>query len=122
MNPQQIMPPLNLPPIEEVIAPPTASVDPQVQPTAAISPVGAAVNTTAAISTNSDNANPGSVNQSSSSPVIADDVDLIEKEWVKKISEIISKTQNTPYEKARQLSILKQDYMQKRYNKTTKLS
>lgn len=55
-------------------------------------------------------------------PAIADDVDLIEKEWIKKINSIIASTKNNPYEQSRQLALLKMDYLQKRYNKVIKLS
>ncbi len=57
-----------------------------------------------------------------SAPAMADDVDLIEKEWVNKISEIIQKTKGDPYERARQLAVLKSEYLQKRYQKTIKLT
>jgi hypothetical protein len=56
-----------------------------------------------------------------SAPQIADDVDLIEKEWVSKIQEIIQKTHGDPYERARQIALLKNEYLQKRYQKTIKL-
>ena len=58
----------------------------------------------------------------SSTPSVADDSDLIEKEWVQKAKEIISKTQSNPYQQSKELSIFKADYMQKRYNKILKLS
>ena len=58
----------------------------------------------------------------SSSPVIADDSDLIEKEWVQKAKEIISQTLNDPHQQSKELNIFKADYMQKRYNKTIKMS
>lgn len=68
-------------------------------------------------------ASPQTVNLPSvSSPAIADDVDLIEKEWVNKISETIQKTKGDPYERARQLALLKSEYLQKRYQKTIKLT
>lgn len=57
-----------------------------------------------------------------SAPPMADDVDLIEKEWVNKVKEIVEKTKNDPYEQSRQLTMLKADYLQKRYNKTIKLT
>ncbi len=50
-------------------------------------------------------------------PVIADDVDLIEKEWINNIREIIQHTRGDPYERARQLALLKNEYLQKRYQK-----
>ncbi|MDL2341459.1 MAG: hypothetical protein QFB87_00030 [Patescibacteria group bacterium] len=58
----------------------------------------------------------------SAAPAIADDADLIEKEWVQKAKEIINKTQNDPNQQSRELSYFKADYMQKRYNKVIKLS
>ncbi len=53
-------------------------------------------------------------------PSMADDVDLIEKDWVSKVKEVIQKTKYDPYEQARQLAIVKADYLQKRYNKSVK--
>lgn len=58
----------------------------------------------------------------SSNPGIADDTDLIEKEWVSKAKEIVKKTQNDPHEQSKEINIFKADYMQKRYNKVLKLS
>lgn len=55
-------------------------------------------------------------------PVIADDVDLIEKEWINKIREIIQHTRGNPYERARQLALLKSEYLQKRYQKNVNLT
>ncbi len=57
-----------------------------------------------------------------SSPSIADDVDLIEKEWVNKVNYIVQRTKGDPYERAQQLAVLKSDYLQKRYQKTIKLT
>jgi len=51
-------------------------------------------------------------------PTSADDVDLIEKEWIAKIEEIIHHTSSDPYERSRQLALLKAEYLQKRYNRT----
>ncbi len=51
-------------------------------------------------------------------PSMADDVDLIEKDWVNKVKEVINKTKDNPYEQARQLALIKSDYLQKRYNKS----
>ena len=57
-----------------------------------------------------------------STPPIADDNDLIEKEWVLKAKEIVAKTKNDPYNQNKEMNVVKADYMQKRYNKTIKLS
>lgn len=59
---------------------------------------------------------------SGQTPAVADDADLIEKEWVQKAKEIISETQNDPHLQSKELNIFKADYMQKRYNKVLKLS
>lgn len=56
-----------------------------------------------------------------STPQIADDVDLIEKEWVHKTKEIVSNTKNDPYRQNSQIAHLRADYMKKRYNKDIKL-
>lgn len=59
---------------------------------------------------------------SGSTPAVADDIDLIEKEWVHKAKLIIQHTHNDPHTQSKELSIFKADYMQKRYNKVLKLS
>lgn len=58
----------------------------------------------------------------STNPGVAEDADLIEKEWVQKAKDIIKKTQNDPHVQSRELNIFKADYMQKRYNKVLKQS
>ena len=54
-------------------------------------------------------------------PAVADDQDLIEKEWVAKAKQIIEKTRDDPHQQSQELTVFKNDYMQKRYNKTIKL-
>jgi hypothetical protein len=61
-------------------------------------------------------------NTSAMSPVVADDTDLIEKEWVSKAKEIVERTRENPYQQSKELNLFKADYMKKRYNKTLKLS
>lgn len=56
------------------------------------------------------------------SPDIAADNDMIEKSWIDKAKEIITTTRDDPYQQSRQLAALKADYLQKRYNKSIKLS
>ena len=58
----------------------------------------------------------------SSNPQIADDADLIEKEWVIKAKEIISRTKQDPYQQNKEVERVKVDYMKKRYNKDIKLT
>lgn len=54
-------------------------------------------------------------------PQIADDVDVIEKEWVDKAKKIVSTTKDDPYQQERQVSHLQADYLMKRYNKQVKV-
>lgn len=59
--------------------------------------------------------------QATGTPAMADDVDLIEKEWVDKAKQIIEMTRNEPFEQKKEMSQLKADYLQKRYNKSVKV-
>ena len=54
-------------------------------------------------------------------PMVADDIDLIEKEWVKKAKDIVAMTIGDPYRQNQQISEMKVDYIKKRYNKDIKL-
>lgn len=55
------------------------------------------------------------------SPMIADDADLIEKEWVLRAKAIVAQTVHDPHLQTKEVSKMKADYMQKRYNKQLKL-
>jgi hypothetical protein len=55
-------------------------------------------------------------------PAVAEDQDLIEKDWVAKAKHIVEKTRDNPYQQSQELTVFKSDYMQKRYNKTIKPS
>jgi hypothetical protein len=57
----------------------------------------------------------------SSIPIIADDVDVIEKEWVQKAKQIVSQTKDDPHKQSVELTKFKHDYMNKRYGKEIKL-
>lgn len=59
--------------------------------------------------------------QSSAGPAIADDVDVIEKEWVDKAKKIVSVTKDDPYEQEKEVSKLQADYLMKRYGKQIKI-
>ena len=50
---------------------------------------------------------------STDSPAIADDVDVIEKEWVDKAKKIVSATRDDPYSQEKQVSKLQADYLMK---------
>lgn len=55
-------------------------------------------------------------------PQIADDADLIEKEWVIKAKHIVEQTAQDPYLQNKEISKVKADYLKKRYNKDLKLA
>ena len=57
-----------------------------------------------------------------SSPLIADDVDVIEKEWVDKAKKIVNATKSDPHQLDKEVSKLQADYLMKRYNKKLKVS
>ena len=59
--------------------------------------------------------------QSTQNPIIADDNDLIEKEWVVKAKQIVSATRDDPHTQNREINRFKADYLKKRYNKDIKL-
>lgn len=52
----------------------------------------------------------------------SDDNDLIEKEWVNKAKQIVERTRDDPHRQTEELTLVKVDYMKKRYNKTIKLN
>ena len=55
-------------------------------------------------------------------PPEAEDSDLIEKEWVERAKQIVSHTRHDPHEQQKALSLMKADYMKKRYNRDIKVS
>ncbi|MBA2278945.1 hypothetical protein H0V99_00700 [Candidatus Saccharibacteria bacterium] len=64
---------------------------------------------------------PPSLDPQGQSPLIADDADLIEKEWVEKAKRIVAGTKQDPYAQNREINRFKADYMKKRYNKDVKI-
>ena len=56
------------------------------------------------------------------SHIIAEDTDVIEKEWVDRAKKIISLTINDPYTEAKEINKLKATYMKKRFNKDLPLA
>lgn len=53
--------------------------------------------------------------------LVADDSDLIEKEWVEKAKAIVAQTAHDPNLQSKEVNKIKVDYMQKRYNKQLKV-
>lgn len=62
-----------------------------------------------------------SVNGDDQTPAIADDADLIEKEWVEKAKQLVEQTKNDPHKQNEVINKFKADYIKKRYNKDIKL-
>ncbi|MFZ2276065.1 MAG: hypothetical protein WAV68_03795 [Candidatus Nanogingivalis sp.] len=54
------------------------------------------------------------VNQS---PATAQDIDLMEDEWVKDLKKMISETKNDPYTREIRFKQMQVDYLKKRYNR-----
>jgi hypothetical protein len=54
-------------------------------------------------------------------PAMADDVDLIEKEWIVKAKEIVERTKDDPRQQSVEMTRVKADYIKKRYDKDVKL-
>ncbi len=50
-------------------------------------------------------------------PAIADDVDVIEKDWVDKANEVVAATKNDPHREEEAVEDLQIDYLKKRYGK-----
>lgn len=57
-----------------------------------------------------------------STPPIADDGDLIEKEWVLKAKHIVEQTKHDPHQQNKAVNRVKADYLKKRYRKDIKLT
>jgi hypothetical protein len=54
-------------------------------------------------------------------PTIANDVDVIEKEWVDRAKQIVAQTKADPHEQEKRVSELQADYLKKRYGKEVQL-
>lgn len=50
-------------------------------------------------------------------PLVANDDDLIEKEWVDKAKKIITETRDDPHRREQEVGKLQTDYLKKRYGK-----
>lgn len=55
-------------------------------------------------------------------PDVTDDQDLIEKEWVNKAKAIVERNRDDPYKQSEELTLVKAEYLKKRYDKTIKVS
>lgn len=53
----------------------------------------------------------------SNNPAVANDDDLIEKEWVDKAKKIVAETQDDPHKRDEQVNKLQVDYLKKRFGR-----
>ena len=53
----------------------------------------------------------------SNNPAVANDDDLIEKEWVDKAKKIVADTQNNPHKRDEEVNKLQVDYLKKRFGR-----
>ena len=60
---------------------------------------------------------PLATDDSSNNPVVAEDNDVLEKEWVDKAKQIVSETKNDPGEQTNRFVKMRYDYVKKRYGK-----
>jgi hypothetical protein len=54
-------------------------------------------------------------------PQVAADVDLIEDEWVTAVKKVIEQYRGDPYNQTKAMTLLRADYLKKRYNKDIKV-
>lgn len=97
----------NVPQPPQLAAAPAAA--PWLEPPVPVHPAGPAAAPAAAA--------PSDPQLSVVTPAVADDGDLIEKEWVMKAKQIVERTRMNPHEQVKQMHAFKADYMKKRYNK-----
>lgn len=90
------------------------SPPPTSQQTAALGQAAQAVATSTPV--------PAQATHTSGTPAIADDIDLIEKEWVEKAKTIVNQTKDDPYKQNKAINKMKADYIKKRYNKDIQVS
>lgn len=103
-------------------APNTAAELPREVRPASVLPQPVSVSQSVVASTTDPAIVPAPMPTSSDDPQVADDVDVIEKEWVDKAKRIVTATKDNPHQQEKEVSRLQADYLMKRYNKKVKLS
>lgn len=61
-----------------------------------------------------------SITMPSDDDLAAEDVDLIEHEWVARAKKIVAQTTGNPYSQTNELNKVRAEYIKKRYNRTIK--
>lgn len=64
----------------------------------------------------------GAMASAPSTPANADDIDLIEKEWVERAKVIVEHTKDDPHRQNKEINKFKAAYIKQRYNKELKLT
>ncbi len=59
----------------------------------------------------------GTITDDTTTPAVAADQDVIEKEWVDKAKQIIASTKDDPHVRSSKVNELQRDYLKKRYGK-----
>lgn len=54
-------------------------------------------------------------------PPVAEEVDVIEKEWVDKAKKVVSESRSDPYQQEKKVSKVRADYIKKRYGKEVQI-
>ncbi len=70
----------------------------------------------------SSSAMPATAALSSDDDLIAEDTDVIEKEWVQKAKKIVQTTKDDPHAQEQEVSKLQAEYLKKRYGKDLRVS
>lgn len=58
---------------------------------------------------------------SNNNPATAADEDILEKEWVQRLKQIIAQTKHDPFKQEHEISKLQADYLSKRYGKRVRI-
>lgn len=102
--------PESLPAVAAEAAPQPGMAAPTGQPAAWLPP-------TVPVQSASDAAVPATPAPMVAVPAVADDGDVIEKEWVVKAKQIVERTRQDPHLQTKEMHKFKAEYMKKRYNK-----
>lgn len=118
MEEPRLAPEVSLPTGEQLPAPEAPAASSPAEPTTPVAslPVNLPAPSAATV------AGPVVGTTNSANPILAEDVDVIEKEWVDRAEGVIKDTTGDPYQEEEQVEDLQIDYMKKRFGKDIKKS
>lgn len=96
----------------------TANNEPTQAANAAVAAAMSSVASVPVVATPLPNPDPSA---SQATTTIADDADVIEKEWVDKAKRIVAETKGDPHKKSQELTGLKKEYIETRFGKVIKV-